>query len=296
MAPPPASAFRTLLAGAIDYAGLFPPAGLDLPTALANYQAYRSSADAWALGRFVVPLSRLGEVARLLAATDDSQPPLPLSVLLDSGSTEELRALETFRHQGSGAQVESLELKPGSHGVSGTALGAAVPDARWYLEVPADGTGDGALGALVAQGGLGKVRTGGTTTAAFPAPEHLLGWLATAARHRLGFKATAGLHHPLRGSYRLTYAENAPTGVMFGFLNLMLAAALLWRGNAPAEAKLALLEEDPKAFRLGTGSLVWRGLELNLSELAALRTRFFHGFGSCSFREPLDELAAWGWQ
>src|SRR5512138_3166039 len=45
-----------LLRDAIDYAGLFPPAQLDMPGAVAEYAAYLRSADAWALGRFGEPL------------------------------------------------------------------------------------------------------------------------------------------------------------------------------------------------------------------------------------------------
>ena len=55
-------ALRTLLAGAIDYAGLFPPAALDMPEAARNYAAYRAGPHAWALGRFIVPSARLNEV------------------------------------------------------------------------------------------------------------------------------------------------------------------------------------------------------------------------------------------
>ena len=51
---------RTLLAGVVDYAGLFPPAGLDMADAVANYARYRTCPDRWALGRFVVNASRLG--------------------------------------------------------------------------------------------------------------------------------------------------------------------------------------------------------------------------------------------
>ncbi len=50
-------ALRPLLSGLIDYAGLFPPAAVSMADAVANYAAYRTSADAWALGRFVLPVT-----------------------------------------------------------------------------------------------------------------------------------------------------------------------------------------------------------------------------------------------
>src|SRR3954469_13541272 len=51
------NAFRALMEGAIDYAGMFPPASLDFHTALANYRRYREGPHAWMLGRFVAPSS-----------------------------------------------------------------------------------------------------------------------------------------------------------------------------------------------------------------------------------------------
>ena len=49
--------------GLIDYAGLFPPASLDLAAAVRNFTWYRLGDDNWMLGRFIVPASRLQDVA-----------------------------------------------------------------------------------------------------------------------------------------------------------------------------------------------------------------------------------------
>ncbi len=69
------------------------------------------------------------------------------------------------------------------------------------------------------------------------------------------FKATAGLHHPLRAEQALTYAEGSPRGVMHGFLNVFGAAALL-RAGAPADEALALLREQrPEALRFRPASI-----------------------------------------
>src|SRR5271154_2009055 len=57
-----------LLRGLIDYAGLFPPASCGMATAVANYEAYLRSEDAWMLGRFIVPVARLGEVEQAVGA------------------------------------------------------------------------------------------------------------------------------------------------------------------------------------------------------------------------------------
>ncbi|HET6568116.1 MAG TPA: hypothetical protein VFG50_09130, partial [Rhodothermales bacterium] len=56
---------RALLEGAIDYAGLFPPASLDLPRTVRCYAQYYRDSESWMLGRFVVPAQRHDELRRL---------------------------------------------------------------------------------------------------------------------------------------------------------------------------------------------------------------------------------------
>jgi hypothetical protein len=59
------SAIETLLAGLIDYAGLYPPAALDMRTALRNYAEYGQGRHSYALGRFLVGVDRLVELLEL---------------------------------------------------------------------------------------------------------------------------------------------------------------------------------------------------------------------------------------
>src|SRR6201996_9042868 len=81
-------AAEVLLHEAIDYAGLFPPAGLDLEATVRNYAAYRAERDARALGRLVLPATRLAEFA-------DRWPQYiaewPISLLLASDYDTEMR-------------------------------------------------------------------------------------------------------------------------------------------------------------------------------------------------------------
>jgi hypothetical protein len=83
---------------------------------------------------------------------------------------------------------------------------------------------------------------------------------------------------------------------MYGYLNLLLAAAVLWMGGGASRARDALLEEAPASLRSDADGLAWRDLGWAPATLAVLRADFVHGFGSCSFREPMDELVAGGWQ
>src|ERR1039457_3898350 len=49
---------RALLVNLIDYAGLYPPAGLALPAVLENYETYLASPESWMLNRLVLPAAK----------------------------------------------------------------------------------------------------------------------------------------------------------------------------------------------------------------------------------------------
>src|ERR1035441_10271096 len=72
------TAIDCLLEGLIDYAGLYPPASLDMHSALKNQLRYARSNHAPVLGRFLVDLSRLPE---LREAAGDWMRSLKLSVI-----------------------------------------------------------------------------------------------------------------------------------------------------------------------------------------------------------------------
>lgn len=288
---------RALLAGAIDYAGLFPPARLDMATAVARYLAHRASPDAWALGRFVVPVARLGELAtEARAGAGTAAQLIPLTALIGAATAADVDAIEVFNRECAlnGARVDAVEVKAATEGVAKAVL-AAIP-ARWlrYVEVVALGEGTvAALDTISRSGAFAKVRTGGTVAEAIPGPERLLEFLEGAARRTLPFKATAGLHHAVRGLHPLTEAPGGPAGVTYGYLNLMIASAVLWRGGDRSLAREVLLESGITSFTLNGDALQWHDLRFDGDALARMRSEFFHGFGSCSFREPLDELPAW---
>jgi hypothetical protein len=110
-------------------------------------------------------------------------------------------------------------------------------------------------------------------------------------RHGVVFKATAGLHHALRGAYRLTYAPDAASAPMYGYLNVLLATAALQAGASAAEAETLLTLADPAALVLHDGTVTWGGHEFTVSQLHATRARLV-SFGSCSFQEPVEEFDA----
>jgi hypothetical protein len=104
------------------------------------------------------------------------------------------------------------------------------------------------------------------------------------------FKATAGLHHPLRSVHRFTYQADSPSGIMHGFVNVFLAAAFLRAGMETKTAVQLLDEQSADAFHFNAAGVGWRRHQLSQREIAAARRGFAVSFGSCSFTEPIDDL------
>src|SRR5262245_38168414 len=87
---------RALLAGIVDYAGMFPPAKLPLHQAFHNYLRYRTEAENWMLGRFVCPVGHLGKLTVLSEEIPSPGTTFAISVL-GSGGSEGAECLTNFR-------------------------------------------------------------------------------------------------------------------------------------------------------------------------------------------------------
>ena len=232
---------RALLSRLIDHAALFPPASMSMCDAVAEDQRVRAGEEAWLVSRFVCPLSKLGELG-------DAQ--LPLSVVLDADGPVP-----------NDARIEAVESRP-RDGLAGTA-----PEV--YVELA---PGDERLSELPALGFRAKVRCGGATV---PSVEELAGFVRDCRELDLPFKATAGLHHPVR-------SDGA-----HGFLNLLAAAVF-------GDEEAALAEEEVEAFRVTADAFLWRDRSASPDEIARVRREVFVGFGSCSVAEPVEDLRALG--
>ena len=295
------NAAQVLLEGLVDYAGLFPPASQSMQAAVESYASYRAGPDRDALGRFIVPLDRLEEFeanARDLMPRGEGSDPWLLSVLVAESTAARAEQMLRFNcHHWSGsvdghAVIDAVELKVANE-EDVEAHHRQLPKffAR-YFEVPLNADVDGIVKAISKVGGRAKIRTGGVTPDAFPAASDILRFLVACQRENVAFKATAGLHHPVRGSFNLTYKPQSETGTMYGFLNVFLAAALLRRGE-PESVVLGILgETDARAFEFSSDSIGWRGHRVDAAALRRIRLEFAISFGSCSFREPVDELSA----
>jgi len=309
---------RLFMDGLVDYAGLFPPALLDMTAAVAEYAAHRQEPEAWMLGRFIVPAGRLAEMQAAGGGLMDADRPWTLSVLVGGRDNAEAAvaavadqglAVGSFEdHFGAAARVEVLEAPIPADG-SGTGVtgflsryvdalaGAGLAGRELYLEV-LPGVDDvrvleavNALGAFETRfARIGaKLRCGGVAPEAFPTCERIAAFIDTCRRLGLPLKCTAGLHHPVR------HQAAEPPVMMHGFLNVFGAGVLAHALGADRDVLAACVADtDAAAFSLSNEGFRWRDHRVALPDLERARESFLSGFGSCSFAEPREDLRSLG--
>lgn len=323
---------RAFLRELIDYAGLFPPAALDLDAAIRNFAQYRESTDHWMLARFICPASRLGELVPYGEELFASGEPFRFSVLgqpvaeweeLPGAVATSLATVGEFvAHHGGRVLPDAFEtrLPPGLPGRRGVledlaarvdALGGGSGPIRGRIQFffeanPGPGEEVEAMESLVvllaglnasrpAAAGLFagagfKLRCGGLTPELYPAVETVVAALDACHRHRVPFKATAGLHHPLR-HFRSDLKVHE-----YGFLNVFGAGVLLATLDLDRKSVREILaEEDPRAFRFDEEGFHWRELSAGADQIARARREAMLSYGSCSFDEPREDLRHLGY-
>src|SRR5258707_119044 len=247
-----------LLRDLIDYAGLFPPASLAMATSVANYDAYLRSEWSWILGRFIVPVARLAEFEEAFAELPTPTPGTGfakwcLSGLLGPDPVADVACIRQFNARlassssGRRAVVESVEVKVAGPEEVKRLSGIIPAELETYFEVPLSGCGE-CIAAMADCGRRAKIRTGGETADKFPPPENVIEFIRLCAAANVPFKATAGLHHPLRSVHRFTYQAGSPSGIMHAFVNVFLAAAFLRAGMEPKLVVRLLEEQSARAF------------------------------------------------
>jgi hypothetical protein len=299
------NAVESLMTGLIDYAGLFPPAGLSMEDAVGNYAKYRSGDHGWALGKFIVPVVALQEFDEVAghwlesASASRSERDWPVAILAAANQMEYLTPIPNIQQsitlREAGFRVECIEWRVDTPEQIPRAMRVSAPDLTAYFEVPAWEDASEWVEAVSSNGARAKIRTGGVAAEAFPSTAELARFLSSCARAKVGFKATAGLHHALRSVHPFTDEPNSVRGKMHGFLNVFLAAALAWLSDGQADLASTLEAESASQFRMEPNTLHWLDYSVTSDQLAIVRQNFAFSFGSCSFEEPLNDLKVLGW-
>jgi hypothetical protein len=293
---------RTLFAALVDYAGLFPPAELQMRAAVPQYAGYRAGPHAWMLGRFVLPLAQLEEFEHWFdeVPAGERETPWGLTVLAGRSLETDVKRIVDFnrRHGDEGrrdAKIEGIELKV--HSLDDVARDVDViaepPEA--YFEVGLATDPQEWIAAVAAEGARLKVRTGGVSPEMFPSVPDVARFLHTAAAQKVPFKATAGLHHAFRSDHPLAGDQRHRQVAMHGFLNLFVAAGLAYADRVGTDLLEKVLDErSGAAFAFDQTGVSVHGRRLTCEDLATTRRRFAISYGSCSLDEPIAELKGLG--
>ncbi len=290
-----------LLDGLIDFAGLFPPAELDMAPMVQAYHEAGVDERGWTLGRVIIPVSQLAEFEQaacgLLPDEEEADPWCISALTRPCGTAElanDLAAIETFNaaHADPAAGkaiIDVIELKGSDPGDIDAALDR-VPDELFpFIELPADGDVRGLMAVLAGSEAGAKIRTGGVTPELYPDFMQMARFLSAAGDAGVPFKATAGMHHPLPNDNPVVPARQ------HGFLNVFLSAAIVQAHRVDVDVLEALLQTaDPEAFLFDDERARLGDYEVSRDDIEEARLGFAISFGSCSVQEPWEDLAALG--
>lgn len=287
---------KELMAGLIDYAGLFPPAKLPVHESLTSYLRYQRGPESVIVDRFVCDTHRLQQLAEALRNEGEA---IRIAVVgsggsnldefesgLESDANEMNRFLELA---GDLAEIQCYEAKaPFVEGFDRALRDLeAFRDIDVFVEIPILEPEE-KLAQIAETGWIGvKGRTGGLTPEAVPAPLSLAGFIQQVLDLDVHFKLTAGLHEPLR------HFDSAVGAKVHGFLNIAAAAMLHLRDTLSRTEIAQVLEVETVEVSVNSQSLVWGEVEFSVGDVRSLRD-LWHGVGSCSVDEPLEGLAKLG--
>lgn len=306
--------------GLIDFAGLFPPARLDMPDAAATFARHLGGEYAWMLGCFICPVGRLDEFAEQRSNLE-LYAPIRVSVLGTAPADEhdyldlaKLDAELVARFETYGwTQCRQLEVKwPHSlisarplHRYASRLRQIGCTYQRLFFEIERLDSWENdvvrvtaALAEASALAGTGsptgagnmfglKIRTGGLTADLYPSPDQIAVAVEACRDAGVPLKATAGLHHPIR------HDRQAGAALQHGFFNILGAAALAHGTGLDRDDLVAIIEgRRLSEFMFGSTEFRWGRHAIGVGALGEARAKLAFSYGSCSFDEPLEDLAA----
>ncbi len=256
----------------VDDAAIFPPGNVPLDEAITAHREHQAQWYSDLVGSFVVTDVDLTAVPE----------GMPASVVLTTGAgavegVVHLAARRNISIAGLEVALRDLDDLPGNARRIDAAVRASGLDVPVHIEIPGPAAGSwlGAADEVAACGHRVKLRLGNVDHDLIPDLATVVGWIDAALDRETAFKATAGLHRAVR--------HDPEGGGLHGFLNVLVATAVLWDGGSRDDAVAALDQRDGAA------------LVARVSDRALVAARrWFTSFGSCSVTEPLDDLIALG--
>ena len=283
--------------GLIDYAGLFPPAAKAMDEAVTDYARLRSLDTRWIVGKFLCRASALEQLAAAAVThMKRGDAPWQVGAIFDMGPGAAAMLVNDFQTEMSPAlSITSIEVKtprPDSEAIATTieSMWSLESDIAIFVEV-VKGSEAGPQILDIAENlrsrgrtGGAKLRCGGLSKTDFPTVGEVTDFLWSATNTQLPFKATAGLHQPIR------HFDPQVDTWRHGFVNLLVASVACDEGADRETVQTIVAETDPQAFAMTAASVRWRDLHLPGSAITRSRFNGFIAYGSCDIDEPIGAL------
>lgn len=311
-----AESLNSFLKGIIDYAGLFPPANLQLEEAFANYLRYRESENSFMLSRFICPVKLFKQLENL---SFESGEKIHLSVLgrggyniqdFNENLSEDIKIWKGFvDNNGKRFATDSFEIKlpdelitEHNSGIVSDFADKLSEKIKSEFDFPVFMFLEGQIGSEWQKNikclidGINirnkkhhdagfKLRTGGEEANSFPDPGQISFAIRECLDRSVPMKCTAGLHHPFRH-----FDKNIGT-YMHGFVNVFGAGIIAMRHNiSDSDLKEILSDENPDNFNFSDEYFSWKDWKASIQEIVLARKDLMLSFGSCSFDEPVEDL------
>lgn len=284
---------RGLLGGLIDDATLLRPSATSVERAVAAYRALRATENGWMLGRLVVPVSRLEELAGVIVGTMRSgDASVPIVAAFDGETASNASIAAAFHatldpaarievlHLGHQSPesidgiVDSVAAGNGIH--RGVVSMAAVP-----IGMPASGVMD-AISAASAEG-LRPVGAWIDLRSNVVDPAALSSVIRACVRTSVPF-TVAFDHLPA-----VTHADRSGDGHEYGVLNVL--AAILQADTRESEAAAVLSDSDSRTYTIEFGGLARNGEIIHSHRSIGVDRSPLVSLTTC---EPLDTVSALG--
>ncbi|MEO8445936.1 MAG: hypothetical protein ABI528_00495 [bacterium] len=295
----------------IDYAGLFPPASLDLQTSYSNYIKYKQSEYAWMLSRFICPVKLLPALETII--NQNLSEKFSVSVITTAAKLEsdfknnfinDFNICNSFIKKNGNFKIDMVETKlPDGDKISySDCVSFAVSSLQKEFSDPAfiffEGnsgenwkqSSDAIINSISTMNEQNlnsgfKLRTGGTSPEAFPESEQIAFCIRECLDRKVPMKFTAGLHHPYR-HYDLNLKS-----MMHGFVNVFGAGIIAMTHNISNDGLIEILnDERPGNFIFTENYFSWKDWKVETQDIVYARENLVTSFGSCSFDEPIEDL------
>ncbi|MEP7146989.1 MAG: hypothetical protein ABI792_08260 [bacterium] len=303
----------------IDYAGLFPPANLNLKNAFGNYLKYLDENYNFMLSKFICPVSLFPELKDLVSEVPSRDLKIIISALGRGGSDlnsfkknleEDLAIWNKFvSGLKENINVNSFEVKIPIEIISSCDsdnialfLDSLSNNIKQQISQPVMIFVEGSSNDKWKENTVSlingieihnqknfdtgfKLRTGGTEANAFPSSHQIAFSIRKCLDRKVPMKFTAGLHHPF------PHYDSEINAAMHGFVNVFASGIIAMRHDiSDSVLEEVLNDKNPLNFIFTDDNFSWNNWKVEIADIEYARKDLVLSYGSCSFDEPVEDL------